>query len=254
MTGRSLEGLTVLVTGANRGLGAGFVSAALDRGAARVYAAARSPERVPDRDRVVPIRLDLCDPDSIVAAAAQCPDVDLLVSNAGAALPGPAIGPGAADLTTLLRTNVLAPLELVEAFRQGLTARSGGIVFVASVAALVLSRSSPAYSASKAAGMMLALGLRSQLADTGIAISVVYPGFVDTDATAEMRVPKASPSSVAGRSLDGWLAGNVSIFPDRYAEMVRAALGDGLGQAIEDPQSMATDLVKRFRDDARAGQ
>ena len=61
-----IDGSTALVTGANRGLGAAFVQELLDRGAAKVYAAARNPEPSAD-PRVVPLRLDVTDPDQVVA-------------------------------------------------------------------------------------------------------------------------------------------------------------------------------------------
>src|SRR5688500_2036971 len=77
-----IEGTTALVTGANRGLGRRFAKALLDRGAARVYAAARDPEAV-DLPGVVPVRLDITDPAQAAAAAALASDVELLVNNAG---------------------------------------------------------------------------------------------------------------------------------------------------------------------------
>ena len=67
----SLEGQVVLVTGANRGLGREFVEQLLARGAAKVYAAARQPDSITSADpRVVPLRLDVTDPDSVARAAA----------------------------------------------------------------------------------------------------------------------------------------------------------------------------------------
>ena len=77
-----ITGAVALVTGANRGLGRQFAAALLERGAAKVYAAARNPESV-DLPGVVPLRLDVTDPASIRAAAAEAGDVTLLVNNAG---------------------------------------------------------------------------------------------------------------------------------------------------------------------------
>ena len=80
----TLHDKVVLVTGANRGLGREFVHQFLDRGAAKVYAAARNPATITDDDpRVVAIPLDVTDPDSVARAAAAAPDVDILVNNAG---------------------------------------------------------------------------------------------------------------------------------------------------------------------------
>src|SRR4051812_48993777 len=83
-----LSDRTVLVTGANRGLGATLVGVALEAGAAKVYAAARDLESLAEVEaagdgRVVPLRLDVTDPEQAAAAAAATGDVDLLVSNAG---------------------------------------------------------------------------------------------------------------------------------------------------------------------------
>ena len=82
---RQIEGITALVTGANRGLGKAFTQALLDRGAAKVYAGARDPSTVEVTDaRVVPVRLDITNPGDVAAAARDCTDVSLVINNAGA--------------------------------------------------------------------------------------------------------------------------------------------------------------------------
>ena len=81
------------------------------------------------------------------------------------------------------------------------------MIFVLTVGAVALSRSSPVYSASKAAGLMLALAVREELRDDGATVTVVLPGFIDTEMAANFDRPKASPMQIAERSLDGWLAG-----------------------------------------------
>ena len=79
-----LNGTIALVTGANRGLGARLVDGLLARGAGKVYAAARQPDRIVAGDpRVVPLRLDLGDQASVDAAAELAGDLTLLVNNAG---------------------------------------------------------------------------------------------------------------------------------------------------------------------------
>ncbi len=75
---------TVLVTGANRGIGQALVEEALVRGAKRVYACARRPMVHPD-SRVTPLVFDLTDVAQIRAAAAAVESLDVLVSNAGIA-------------------------------------------------------------------------------------------------------------------------------------------------------------------------
>ncbi|WP_133801959.1 SDR family NAD(P)-dependent oxidoreductase [Kribbella caucasensis] len=77
----SLNGAVVLVTGANGGIGSHFVHQALARGAAKIYATARTP-RTWDDERIVPLTLDITDAESIAAAVAEAPDVTALINNA----------------------------------------------------------------------------------------------------------------------------------------------------------------------------
>jgi NAD(P)-dependent dehydrogenase (short-subunit alcohol dehydrogenase family) len=73
---------TILVTGANRGIGQALVEETLRRGAKRVYAGTRQPLAHPDR-RVTPLTLDVTDAAQIQAAAEQVEALDLLINNAG---------------------------------------------------------------------------------------------------------------------------------------------------------------------------
>ena len=81
----TMSGKSVLVTGANRGIGKALVAEALARGAARVYAGTRQPLDYSD-DRVVPLTLDVTDADQVSAAAEAVESLDLLVNNAGLAV------------------------------------------------------------------------------------------------------------------------------------------------------------------------
>src|SRR5215468_45735 len=78
----AIAGGTVLVTGANRGIGQALVSEALSRGAGRVYAGTRQPLSHPD-PRITPLILDVTSAAQIQAAAAQVESLDVLINNAG---------------------------------------------------------------------------------------------------------------------------------------------------------------------------
>jgi NAD(P)-dependent dehydrogenase (short-subunit alcohol dehydrogenase family) len=84
MNAHKIEGAVAIVTGANRGIGRALTEALLARGAQKVYATARSPEalRALHDERLVPLRLDVTDPDQIRAAAEAASDVELLFNNA----------------------------------------------------------------------------------------------------------------------------------------------------------------------------
>lgn len=88
MNGNSIAGRVALVTGANRGIGRAITRALIERGARRVYAGARDIRQLDTLlnelgGRVVPLRLDVTDPDQVTAAATEAPDVNLLFNNAG---------------------------------------------------------------------------------------------------------------------------------------------------------------------------
>lgn len=232
MTG-TLDGLRVLVTGANRGIGAALVAAALDRGAAHVVAAARTP--APSEDpRVTPVRLD------VTERAYPDVEVDLLVSNAGVPCYGKALNEDEEPLRQALEVNLFGPLALVRAVRP-----TRGIVFVQSVASVALSRSAPGYSASKSAALMTALGVREE--SPGLQVTVALPGFVDTDMSKPLQMPKADPLDVAGAILDGWAAGENTVWPDPFAQRVRESIGSAYERWLDAPAEVMTAVQAAYR-------
>ncbi|TAJ49867.1 MAG: SDR family NAD(P)-dependent oxidoreductase [Herbiconiux sp.] len=215
-----------LVTGANRGIGRQFVLELLDRGARRVYATARRPETLDfDDTRVVPLRLDLLDHDSVVAAASAAPDVTLLVNNAGIAT-GAALVTG--DLTEVRRemdTHFWGTLDMVRAFSPVLAANGGGaIVNVLSALSWFSTPGSGSYSAAKAAEWNLTNGVRLELAGQGTFVQGVLLGAADTDISVGYDGPKIDPREVPRRSFDGLADGAIEVIVDDWTAMVKASL------------------------------
>src|SRR5580692_1085174 len=103
----------VLVTGANRGIGQALVEEALKRGACRVYAGTRRPLTHPD-PRVTPLALDVTDASQIRRAVEQVDSLDVLINNAGIALPDDLSDRSA--LEQHLAVNLFGPLEVTQAF------------------------------------------------------------------------------------------------------------------------------------------
>lgn len=215
---------TVLVTGANGGLGTEFVRQALERGARRVYAAARSP-RTWDDERVVPIALDVTDPSSIAAAVATASDVDLLVNNAGIAPEVDVSLVSVADdtLEHVFATNTFGVIRVSAAFAPVLAANGGGAVLnVLSLAAWIPLPT--VYAASKAAALAATNGLRTELAGQGTAVTGLIVGMIDTAMGARFDVPKSTPEHVVTQAYDGVAAGAWEVLADDDSRFVKGLL------------------------------
>ena len=161
----TLEGKTVLITGANRGLGQALVDEALLRGAERVYAAARQPFAHPD-DRVTPVTLDVTDWAQIQQAVESVESLDILINNAGLSLPDDLSSRAAFEQH--FDVNVYGPLMVTQALLPSLTESTGRIVNVVSIGAFAAVPILPAYSASKAAAFSVTQSLRALLAGRGV--------------------------------------------------------------------------------------
>ena len=170
-----------------------------------------------------------------------------MVSNAGLAPAGRVLETDEALVRETFEVNVFGPLALLRGLAPGLRARSGGVLFVNSLAGLMVSRSSPVYGASKAAQRMLAAALRDQLLADGVVVTTVHAGFVDTDMAKDVPYPKASPQEVAERSLAAWEAEAAVVFPDRFAGMVEQALLTRMREVLDEPQQLMTSLVSHLQ-------
>ena len=219
----NLNGKTVLVTGANRGIGAATVRELLKTGVAKIYAAARKPSSLPDFGdaRIHPVALDLGDLTSIDAARKAAPDVDVLINNAGTATFGDLLEAPVETVTSDFATNVYGTLNVIRAFAPTFKAkRSGTIVNVLSVVGLTAAPGLPGYSASKAAMQSLTQSLRATLAPFNVDVFGVYPGPIDTDMAKDIPWDKTTPEHAAEKIVAGIQAGETYIFPDPMAEKV----------------------------------
>jgi NAD(P)-dependent dehydrogenase (short-subunit alcohol dehydrogenase family) len=221
---------TILVTGANRGIGRALVTEALSRGAGRVYAGTRQPLSHPD-PRVTPLILDVTSAAQIQAAAGQVESLDVLINNAGIWLSDDLSDPAA--LEQHLAVNLLGMYGMTQAFLP-LLARSGGaIVNNLSVNALAPLPLTPAYAVSKAAAFSLTQSLRALWAGRGVRVHAVLTGPVDTDMTRGFDIPKSSAESVAAGIFDGVENGEEDIFPDSYSQALADSWRGGAAKTLE---------------------
>lgn len=226
----TLEGKTILVTGANRGLGQALVEEALRLGAGRVYAGTRQPLAHASR-RVVPLPLDVTDRAQIQAAAERIESLDLLINSAGLGLFDDLSD--RAVLERHLAVNLLGPYDLAQALLPRLIHSRGALVNVLSVSALAALPFIPAYSVSKAAALSLSQSLRALLAGRGVKVHAVLAGPIDTDMSRGLDVPKATPESVAQAIFRGIEQGEEDIFPDPMSEPLADMWRGGMTKALE---------------------
>ncbi|MFV0306748.1 MAG: SDR family oxidoreductase [Desertimonas sp.] len=220
----NIETATALVTGANRGLGAAFCRALIERGAT-VHAGARDPTSVAT-DGVHPLRLDITDPGDVAHAAAACADVSLLINNAGTLTPGSLITDGTIDAGRRdIETNVFGTAAMSHAFAPVLAGNGGGVIVnVLSVLAWYANPASAIYCASKAAAWSLTNSLRQDLAGQGTQVVALHVGLMDTDMAGRLDAPKSSPDDIANLTLDAVEAGAVEVLADEPSRRVKAAL------------------------------
>jgi NAD(P)-dependent dehydrogenase (short-subunit alcohol dehydrogenase family) len=227
----SITGKTVLVTGANRGIGKAIVDEALRRGAARVYAGTRGSLTHSD-DRVTSLTLDVTDAAQIKAAVETVGSLDILVNNAG--IVGFDDLSDRAVIDQMLAVNFYGPYDVTRAFLPLLISSGGAIVNNISVNAFAAFPLVPAYSISKAALFNLTQSLRGHLAGQGVSVHAVMTGLVDTDMTRGFDVmAKASPESVAQGIFDGVEKGEDEIFPDAMAQPLADSWRNGGGKELE---------------------
>jgi NAD(P)-dependent dehydrogenase (short-subunit alcohol dehydrogenase family) len=125
-------------------------------------------------------------------------------------------------------------------------ASGGGMIFVQSIAALVLSRREPFYSASKSAATMMATALREVGRDQGLVVTNVFPGLTDMDVMADGDVPNALARQTAEQALAAWLAGAASVYPDRFARLVHERMLGDLDAVMDTPGRVVTEEYLRY--------
>ncbi|MBG0850765.1 SDR family oxidoreductase [Streptomyces spinoverrucosus] len=222
----TLEGSVALVTGGSRGIGKALVTALYERGAKKVYATARDPRTITHPD-AVPLALEVSDPASVEAAAAQAQDVTVLINNAGASVNANFLDSPVEDVRREFETNFYGPLLVTRAFVPVLERNGGGhILNVHSVLSWIGLAGS--YSASKAALWSQTNSLRLDLRPRRIEVTGLHVGYVDTDMAAEIDAPKSTPESVAAQALDGIESGAFEVLADDVSRQVKAGLSADL--------------------------
>ena len=191
MAATSLGDACVLITGASSGIGRACAEAFAAEGS-RLVLAARRRDRLEDLATALPVptlpvELDVRDRSGVDAAIGGLPpgwaDIDVLVNNAGLAAGfGPLPDNHPDDWDRMIDTNVTGLLNVIHAVLPGMLARGRGhIVNIGSIAGRETYPNGAVYCASKAAVDRITAGLRMDVVGSGVKVSVIQPGLVETE-------------------------------------------------------------------------
>jgi len=219
--------IVALVSGANRGLGKRFAAQLVERGA-KVYAVARRPETI-DLSGVEPVQLDITDPASVRRAAEAASDVNVLVNNAGTSTRASLLSGPIDDVRLEMETHYFGTLDMIRTFAPIIASNGGGAILnMLSVLSWLHAPASGAYSAAKAAAWAMTDAIRQELAPSGITVTAVHVGYMDTDMAAFAPADqKTDPAAVARLALDGLFAGEPEVLADDLTRATKAHLSGG---------------------------
>lgn len=245
---REVRGKTVLITGADGGIGGALVDAFVKAGAARVWKGTRRPiddGTWSDDDTVRAVRMDVTDSASVEAAVVATGGVDILVNNAGVtAVSGLLDADGIDGARQEMEVNYLGTLNVIRGFAPSMKERGkGAIVNILTVLAHANLPSMGSYCASKAAALSMTQGVRAELMPWGVRVAAIFPSTVDTPVSADSPPPKLRPAQVADAVIRQILDGTEDVYPGRIASDLYAGWRDSpkvvereLGMGLPEPR------------------
>ncbi len=218
-----IGGANVLLTGASGGIGRA-IARALDARGARLQVSGRRASvleelRAELGGRPEVLEADLSDRAAAAGLAERAGFVDVLVANAALPASGPIDDFSPEEIDRALDVNLRAPIQLTRALLPAMSERGEGhVVLISSLAGKMASVGSSLYSATKFGLRGFAAGLREDLHGTGVAVTVVFPGFVsgegmfaETGVKLRAGVGISSPEEVAAAVLKGIETGRAEI-------------------------------------------
>lgn len=192
--------------------------------------------------RLVPLPLDVTDPDQVAAAASIASDVTLLINNAGyAAFEGALSAPDSDDARREMEVNYFGTLALTRAFAPTLANAGGGALLnMLSMLSLVSLPVAATYSASKAASLSLTRSLRAELGAQGTQVVGVLAVQTETEMGAKLPEPRMTPQEVVTDALDAIEAGtNDEIVAGNQSRAIYAAF-------VADPKALQAKMSTRL--------
>ena len=223
-----LSGRAVLITGANRGLGAALCKTILQYSPKIIHAGYRDTPGDFDDPRISWCQLDIQNAASVAAAVESVGELDLLINNAGILIPTTTdLAQERANLEAMMELHLHCPLKLIDTLLPALGGSSQPVILnMISMAAFASVPGCEGYCTSKAALHAATQGLR--LKHPKIQCVGVYPGPTATDMTAGSTAPLADAMESAAAIVSGLCEGKTAIFPDEAALAVESLVGAGV--------------------------
>ena len=246
-----LKDKVVWITGASSGIGEALAEELSRQGAILVLTARRTDrlealkQRMANPDKVLLLPGDLQDPEAIVPLARQVEAlagrIDILVNNAGISQRSRALEARLEDVRRLMEVNFFAPIALTNAVLPAMLARrSGRIVIISSVAGYVGTPLRSSYAASKHAVRGYYDSLRAELHGTGVGVTIVCPGYINTEITMHALSASGGEHGKKDQAIQKGLA------PEKCAKTIATAIDRGKSEInVGGPEVMAI-YAKRF--------
>lgn len=242
-----IRGSKILLTGASGGLG-GAIARELARRGADLVLTARSREALEELAAEIGATVEVADLSERADVERLCgmlDDVDVLVANAGVGGDGPILETSTDQVDFTIDVNLRAPVVMTTEYarRRIEAGRAGQVVMVGSLSGVVATANTAMYNATKFGLRGFALAVRQDLASSGIGVSLVAPGFIDTAgmfAENGIELPKGvrtkSPEDVAAGVVKAIEANPAEVYVSPPELRVTAAFGGlapGLSEMIQ---------------------
>lgn len=218
----TIKNSTVLITGADGGIGLELVKECINKGAKKIYATGLNLENLNKTfeafENVTPVVLDVTKPQQIIECAFKCKDTNLLINNAGVELKIPFMAERSSEAALFeMKVNYIGLIDMINSFVPHMEKNeNAGIVNILSLGALAIVKRLGTYCASKSASHVLTETIREELAEKNIQVMATYIGYVDTNMVPEeTSTEKSSPKNIAIGICNGIENNESHIYPDR---------------------------------------
>ncbi len=217
-----IKGSTILITGADGGIGTALVHEFLEQGVKKIYATGLKLENLnqlfSDFDKVSSFELDVTNLEEIKRCAEQCSDTNLLINNAGVEFKVPFLADRSSEAALMeMKVNYIGLIDMINVFVPNLEKlENAGIVNVLSLGALAIVKRLGTYCASKSASHILTETIRQELEERNIKVMATYIGYVDTSMVPEeTKTEKSTPKNIAIGICEGINNNENHIYPDK---------------------------------------